>query len=246
MPRRSVSPATFLGAAAVAGGVVYLALRKGSGTMSLRLVNVALAYLPTSSSTLGEGDPRWDALLGGKVGEGRWKYYQRGYGTTCGIVAAALLEEAGGPPELINRDPPGGSGFTPGAHISRLYEGAQKLGLLRKPDEGQVPDLRRGDIYGSTRPAKDKDGNPLSGEHVGCVVGLDAAADSLAIETVDGGQGTSEHQMMKRIVRRVRMSDGTLAYPDGSRIPAGTVAIQTPGVGNTKLAWWIRLEGEGS
>ena len=214
--------------------------------MRVRLVDVALSYLPTSASTLGEEDPRWDALLGGKMGDGRWKYYERGFGTTCAIVAAGMLEQAGAPPELINRDAPGGSGFKPGWHVTKLHEGATQLGWIRMPQEGRLPDLEPGDIYCATHPAKDRDGNPLSGEHVGCLVGVDTTADAIALETADGGQGTSAHQMMARIRRVVRVSDGTLTYPDGSRIPSGTITIQTPGVGNTRLAWWIQLEDDSS
>jgi hypothetical protein len=47
---------------------------------------------------------------------------------------------------------------------------------------------------------------------------------------------------MTRTRRVVRVSDGSLPYPDGSPIPAGVITLQTPGVGNTKFAWWIQIE----
>lgn len=214
-----------------------------SGGLAVRLVEVVLADLPNEDSVLGEPDSRWDTRLGGRLGPGRWAYYESSHGTSCAVVQGAWLELAGGPAVMINRKAPGGSGFKIGAPVSRLYEGARSLGWLREPKAGTLPDLRAGDIYGTTHPAVDKDGNKLSGEHVGTVLSAELAGDTLNIETGDGGQKDSAgREAAKRRKRTISLSRGN-QYSDGSLIPAGTAIVSTPGVGNTKLAWWIRTGG---
>lgn len=188
------------------------------------LVAAALASLPNPDTVLGEPSPEWDELLGGRKSPNQWRYYERGYGTTCGVVAAAWAEKAGWPAELINRDPPGGSGFKIGEHISRLHDGAKKLGWLHTPVAGELPDLRPGDILGTTHPSVDKSGNPITGEHVDVVLSNDGQGN---LETADGGQTDDNgNQAAKRRKRHVDAN--------------GTVV--TPGSSNAHVAWWIRAE----
>jgi hypothetical protein len=40
------------------------------------------------------GMPLGDEILGGALGPGRWKRYEKGDGTTCGIVVGYMLEQA--------------------------------------------------------------------------------------------------------------------------------------------------------
>lgn len=205
-----------------------LASKVGGRVYADTLVAVALESLPDSTTVLGEPSPEWDALLGGKKNASQWAYYDRGFGTTCGVVAAAWAEKAGWPADLINRDPPGGSGFKIGAHISRLHDGARAHGWLREPKHGELPDLQPGDILGTVHPSVDKDGNPLAGEHVDVVLSVEPQDDgSLHIETADGGQEDAHgNQAAKRRQRSVRV--------DGS--------VVTPGSGNAHVAWWIHPE----
>ncbi len=213
--------------------------------LASRLLQVALNYLPESKSRISEPDPRWDKILGGRTSADSWKYYSRNFGTTCGVVAASWLEEAGGPPDMINRDPPGGSGFKNGWHIIKIMEGAKKLGWFRKPTNGQLPDLQPGDFYGSNHPAKDKKtGAVIDGTHIGTVLSVDRSGDTMTIETADGGQGDWIHQSAARRKRTLFISKGATPYIDGTLIPAGAVVLTTPGVGNAKLDWWIRNGGD--
>lgn len=202
-----------------------------------RLLSVILEALPNPDSVIGPGDALFDQLLGGKVGEGRWKRFERGHGTTCGVAMVGFGELASLTPELLNSAAPGGSGFTPGAHFSRFHAGAQALGWVRRPRSGELPDLGPGDIYVSNKPAK----NGVDGGHIGAIVSAQREGDALEIETADGGQ--DEGIKIRRRRRTVRVSDGSLKYWDGSSVPSGVVAIITPGVGVTRLEWWIRLEG---
>lgn len=207
-------------------------------TMGDTLVEVILSYLPNPDSVLGPGDPNFDMLLGGKIAEGKWRRFEKGHGTTCGVAAVGFGEQAGLPPDLLNSAPPKGSGFTPGAHFSRFRAGAQKRGWLQTPTTGELPDLRAGDIYVSEKPPK----NGVDGAHIGAIVSAVRKGDTIEIETADGGQ--DEGLKIRRRRRTVKMSDGGLTYYDGSAIPRGVVAIITPGVGNTRLEWWIRLGEE--
>lgn len=213
--------------------------------VAAELVNVATRDLPDSSTVLGEPSPRWDEILGGRKGPGQWGYYEAHHGTSCGVVAAAWLEGAGGPPSLINRAPPGGNGFVIGKHITKLHDGAKAIGWLREPTRGELPDLAPGMIYGTTRPAKDAEGHPLSGEHVGVILSVHRDGDVMTIETADGGQEDAQgRQAAKRKTRTVLVSQGSIPYSDGSMIPRGDVAIESPGAGNVKLAWWIATGGD--
>lgn len=210
-----------------------------------RLIQIATNYLPSSKSTLGEPDPRWDAILGGKVNADEWKVYSRNFGTTCGVVAAAWLEEAGGPPDMINRAAPKGSGFKPGWHIIKIVEGAKKRGWYRAPSKGELPELNPGDFYGSNHPAKDKKtGKTIDGTHIGLVLSVERVGDELHIETADGGQGSWTKQFAARKKRVLRISSGNTPYIDGTMIPAGAIVVSSPGVGNARLDWWIRNGGD--
>lgn len=239
--RSSLAASIGLVAAGVLAAGAWLAGRRKGGRLSERLLAVALADLPASDSVLTEPSERWDAVLGGRIDADRWRYYERGFGTTCGVVAASWLEDAGAPPEMINRNPPLGDGFKMGWHIIKARDGARKRGWLREPQSDQLPDLRPGDLYATNHPAKDKNGKPIDGTHIGLVVAVEHAGDAINIETADGGQGPWRKQSAMRVARTVRISDGSLKYADGSPIPAGRVAVMRPGIGNTRLEWWIRL-----
>lgn len=209
------------------GGPVGKSLVRGiwAGSLSERVASAVERDLPRSDSVLTEPSPRWDALLGGRIGPGKWRYYEAGYGTTCGVTAAGWLAKAGAPPGMINRDPPEGSGFGPGAHISRLRQGAQELGWLFRPRAGQLPNLRRGDVYCMVRATSDG----TSGEHVGVVLKSKRIGDSLHLVTGDGGQTSDAGKQAAKRRNRV-------VYPDGT--------VVTPGSGSATLAWWIRMGGE--
>ncbi len=199
----------------------------GGHVLADALVNAALADLPDSTSVLGEPDPTWDERLGGKKSANQWAYFERGYGTTCGVVTAAWAEIAGWPADLINRALPGGSGFKIGAHISKLHDGARAHGWLHEPKHGELPDLVPGDILGTTHPAVDKDGNPIVGEHVDVVLSVDPQDDGLHIETADGGQTDDKGNQAAKRRQRVVHANG---------------AVVSSGSGNATVAWWIRAE----
>ena len=91
------------------------------------------------------GTPLWDEILGGAIGPGRWKLYEKGSGTTCGILVGYVLEQARVDVRLINR----GDRFKIGAHISRLYEGGQSD---RRAPHGCG--TRAGDVEGAERSAR--------------------------------------------------------------------------------------------
>lgn len=200
----------------------------GGHVLADAIVAAALADLPDSTTVLGEPDPRWDELLGGKKSANQWAYFERGYGTTCGVVAAAWAEEAGWPADLINRDAPGGSGFKIGAHISKLHDGARARGWLHVPNKGELADLAPGDILGTEHDVVDKDGNHTRGEHVDVVLSVTPQDDgTLAIETADGGQTDSQGRQAAKRRQRVVHANGT---------------VVSPGSGNATVAWWIRSE----
>lgn len=132
------------------------------------------------------GTPLWDEILGGAIGPGRWKLYEKGYGTTCGIVVAYVLEQAGIDPRLINR----GDRYKIGAHISRLFQGGKAIGALRMDAE-----LEPGDVYCMLRDG----GKPgVVPEHVGLVLERHGAE----LVTADGGQTDANGNQCARIVRR--------------------------------------------
>lgn len=200
----------------------------GGSVLGDAIVNAALADLPDSTTVLGEPDPRWDELLGGKLNANQWRYYDRGYGTTCGVVAAAWAAQAGWPADLVNRDPPEGSGFKIGAHISRLHDGARAHGWLHVPNRGDLPDLVPGDVLGTEHDVFDKDGNKTRGEHVDVVLSATPQDDgTLAIETADGGQEDAQGRQAAKRRQRVIHTDGT---------------VVSPGSGNATVAWWIHPE----
>jgi hypothetical protein len=207
------------GAAAVAaaGAIYALRSRLFMAPLAARVRDAALALSPA-----GVGDPRWDnEVLGGKLGPGRWKYYEKGYGTTCGIFAGAVLARVGAPAALINREPPEGSGFKPGEPISRLYQGARALGWLRVAGRDPL-ELRPGDVYCVHRPGATYKGAPVSPEHVGIVVNVAGAK----ITTADGGQTDARGEQCS--LRRERTLSGA------------ELATVT---GPAKLVWWIRPGG---
>lgn len=237
MKRHRSTAAIVVAIGAAVGAVVAVCVRMRR-TMGDELADTILSYLPTPDSVLGPGAAAFDELMGGKLGTGRWARYEQGHGTNCGVAMVGFGIAAGLPPDLLNAAPPAGSGFTPGAHFSRLRSGAQARGWLRNPVAGQLPDVRRGDIFVSEKPPRDG----VDGAHVGVVLSAERSGDAIELETADGGQDGGV--AIRRRRRTVRFSDGALAYWDGSSIPAGTVAIITPGVGNTRLEWWVRPGGD--
>lgn len=220
-------------ALAVAAGLLSRRASKGAaepGTDDLpgRVLAAAKRLIPAPPAVLGRGDPAWDDAMGGiKGGEGVWRYYGEGFGTTCGVVAAYIAFLAGLPAELINRDAPEGSGFRVGEHIARLYQGAKALGWLRQPEGGQV-DLKPGDIYCTVRSGATWNGAPASGEHVGVVLSVSEpdASGNRTVETADGGQRDANGlQCAKRNTRTLKGETLTL------------------GTGPALVAWWVRTGG---
>jgi hypothetical protein len=165
-----------------------------------------LATVPNSDSVVDQSSDTFADLAGGKKGNGIWGRFQTGYGTSCGVIVVGWGLEAGLPPDMLNADSPGGSGFTPGAHFSRLQSGAKAHGWWNTPTTGQLPSLRPGDIYFINH----GDGNNA---HVGVIVSATPSADgqSLTIETADGGQGTSTDQQISRQIRTFSLASG--AHP---------------------------------
>lgn len=215
MKPRCVAAAT--AGIALVGGAVFALRGVFMAPLADRVLRAAAELSPAH-----EGDPHWDDfILGGALGAGRWRYFQRGYGTTCGIFGAACFARAGAPAVLINREPPEGSGFVPGQPISRLYQGAQTLGWLRVAGKDAI-DLRPGDLYCVHRPGATYQGKPVSPEHVGVVL----AVKGEAIATADGGQtDTQGRQCATRNSRKL----------SGDQL--STVS------GPARLAWWIRPGG---
>lgn len=201
------------------------ALEAPVGTPNARLLAAALSSLPSASAVLKPPDTLWDQILGGRLApflDGlTWGYFstwlgtkpdgekKRG-GTTCGIVAAYWAARAGWPVAWINRRKddaaaPGG-GFTPGAHITKLHEGARKAGWLITFDaspasssstrpatsiSGVPVELRPGDLYGTEKPeGLVFDGQKVDSTHVGVVksVGTPDAKGNREVVTLDGGQ----------------------------------------------------------
>lgn len=228
------------GAAILVRLLVPKKLPSGGHVLADALVNAALADLPDSTTVLGEPDPRWDEILGGKLSPNAWRYFERGYGTTCAVVAGDWMKEAGWPADLINRAPEDGGTATMtsdgqhlakgsiGAHISKMHDGARARGWLHEPSKGVLPDLAPGDILGTEHDVVDKDGNHTRGEHVDVVLSVTTQDDgTLAIETADGGQPDSQgRQAAKRRTRTVHANG----------------AVVSPGSGNATVAWWIRAE----
>jgi len=153
---------------------------KGGSSASNRIVNAAKRLVPCDYDT-----SLWDTILGGRISPGVWRYYEVNHGTTCGIVTGAILEQAGANPLLINR----GASYRIGAHISRLYEGGKKLGILRTD-----PDLQPGNVYCVTQDST----KPGDHSHVGVVL----ARQGETLITADGGQTDSAGHQCARIVRR--------------------------------------------
>lgn len=172
-----------------------------SGSTAERIIAAAKANVPADYGT-----PLWDEIMGPKRAPGKWAYYEDHYGTTCGVVAAKILEDAGVGPEYINRAEPGGSGFKIADHIARM----QRAGLA----DGTIIDnaeLEPGDVYHATHD------NP-PGEHVGTVI----ARDGDTITTADGGQTDANGHQCARIAVR-RLSGDTLTRIDG--VPAGAMKV---------------------
>lgn len=213
---------------------------KRGKSMSDDLRSAALEVLPSKDAVLQPPDPTWDAILGGRKGDSfggaAWGYFAvyvnekdgkkvKG-GTTCGIFAAYCAGKAGWPVEMVNRKPddpvaPGAS-FVPGAHILRVYEGAQKRGWIKK---GVAPEP--GDYYCVTHEGATYDGKAVSGEHVGVVIDVsDAAADGTRkVTTADGGQSNAKGEQCAHQNARTWYPDGRLTLTAGD---------------NGKLAWIVR------
>lgn len=199
-----------------------------------KFLDVVLGDLPDPTSTISEtsNPDRWDHILGGKLGPGRWKRFETGYGTTCGVAANGWLIDAGAPPVMINAAPPEGSGFTNGAHISRINSGASDpaLGWLRTVQRGQLPDFRPGDLYEINHTTNDG----TDGTHIGVVLAVTPSADgqSLTVDTADGGQGTRQAQYAGRNTRTFTLSSGPHPVTVQSKSGAGW------------LDRWVRLGGD--
>lgn len=227
---RLLLPVVLAGAGLLGVSMLVRRLRRPSPPADLRtcVVQRCIEVLPRSDSILGEPDPRWDAAMGGRKGPDVWSYYQENAGTTCGLFAAWVLSLCGAPPVMINRNPPEGSGFAIGAHITKIYQGAKSLGWLRTPPASGELELLPGDLYCTTRPGATYHGQPTSGEHVGFILSIGAAGPDGArpVETADGGQTDQNgRQCAKRRQRTLR----------GRQLSLVT--------GPATIDWWVRLGG---
>jgi len=249
--RPGYGPAVLVAAGAAAVGLVVWAASRGrpegpSGaptadagpttpdappTRAEALLRVVRGFLPEETSILAEPDPRWDAILGGRKGPDLWAYYQwaKGakYGTTCGIFAAACAAYAGLPREIINREPPEGSGYVPSHHIKRIWDGAGPLGWRMAYDgkSGLVP----GDIYCQARNGT-FNGKPTRIEHVGIVLScLEDGRGGWILETADAGQ--THPETLRQCAKRTR------------RIVVGKKITNTKTGAVAELQWLVRPKG---
>lgn len=151
------------------------------------------------------GTETWNEIMGGKIRPGVFKYYSDGWGTTCGVVVGAVLEKAGAPHELINRDP----SYKIGAHISKLYQGAKTLGLLRTDIDGLQP----GDVYAICRSNASKG---VDCTHVGFILERN---ENLLI-TADGGQSCYYPKLGKKQCAKIihrKIKGDYIITPDGNQ-----------------------------
>jgi len=168
--------------------------------MGLRanLLNVVLKDLPNANSVLGEPSARWDELLGGRTGPNSWGRYGRGAGTTCLIVANGWAIDAGFPDDMVITTPTPSGGGVP--VITAQINGAKTRGWLHTPVQGELPNLRPGDIYNINH--VNASGN--DGLHEGVVLSATLSPDGqmLTVETADGGQ--KDAQGREAATRQVR------------------------------------------
>jgi hypothetical protein len=192
-----------------------------------KFLNVVLKDLPTSSSIINQSSPRFDELMGGKKAPGMWERFQTNYGTTCAVTVVGWLLDSNAPSDMLNAAPPGGAGFTPGAHFTKLNAGAKSRGWWKTPVKGQLPDFRPGDIYEINH------GNG-NNSHVGVVLSVTPSADgqSIAVETADGGQGSTTAQEISRQVRTFSIGHGAHAVEYSAKYSSGW------------LDGWIALGGD--
>ena len=192
------------------------------------LLSAVLADLPDADSRLGEPDPRWDAILGGRTGPDSWNQYGRAAGTTCIITLNGWAILAGFPDNMVVAVPTPMGGGT--RMITAFNAGAGSRGWLHTPTRGELPDLRPGDAYEINHTTSDGS----DGTHVGVVVSVTPSDDgqSLTVETADGGQGTRTAQFAGRNVRTFSLSSG--AHP---------VVVQSPS-GPGWLDRWVSVGGD--
>jgi hypothetical protein len=222
------------GGCILAAGATELLMRNGfeAPTMAPKLAKTMAeraASFAEELTPLYEGDPRWDEVLGGRTGENSWGYFSVGYGTTCGIFAADVYSRAGAPVDMINRKPPEGNGFTAGLPISKLYNGAKKIGWLMTPTKGKPIELMRGDLYCVHRFGAMYNGKPASGEHVGIVTDVKTTNSVTVVSTCDGGQTDTRKESKKPGRQCAERRERTLS---GNTL--STVS------GPAELVWWIR------
>lgn len=179
-------------------------------SMPARIIAAARTLAPTAY-----GSPQWTDIMGApEWAPGKWAYYEDNYGTTCGVFAAKVLEDAGADPSYINRAPPGGRGFVNGMHIAFIERAAIAQGT-----KIEDADLQPGDLYHATHD------NP-PGEHVGIVV--ERNGDQLL--TADGGQTDSAGHQCSELISR-KLDGSTLTRTDG--IPSGPM----------KVTWRVHFSG---
>lgn len=241
------------GAVALFG--LYKLLRHGSTpsvpspTQGLRpaMLDAALELLPEPASVLEPPSPAWDGVLGGRIGEifgaPAWRYYAvrvgqnpdgsyRKGGTTCGIFTAYCAAKAGWPIDWINRAPDDkwapGSGFTPGAHISKLLAGAKKAGWwipaptssasgpanIVGDDLGASFELQPGDYYHQNHDGATYNGKPADGSHVGIIFSVSSpdARGFRQVVTLDGGDTNAKGEQCAKRHTRTLSPQWTLTY----------------------------------
>jgi hypothetical protein len=200
--------------------------------MGLRanLVNVILKDLPDSTSVLGEPSPRWDEILGGRIGPNAWGRYGRGAGTTCIIVTNGWAINAGLPADMVITTPTPTGGGTP--ILQAQLKGAKERGWLHTPVAGVLPNLRPGDIFNINQITS----TGLDGTHEGVVLSATKSPDgqSITIESADGGQRDAQGRQAATRQKR------TFAFQSGVH----PIAVSSK-FGSGWLDRWFAVGGDG-
>lgn len=183
--------------------------RRKISPMNDRLLAAALADLPSPTSVVAPGSTAFDAAAGGRrpdyLGAPAWAYYatfasvdpagnKRWGGSTCATFLAYWMArsnvgaDGGWPAAMIDRAPDDaygapGSGFQPGASLSKVVGGAKAAGIYVAADSTGF-ELRPGDAYHQDHPPA------ANSDHVGVVqsVGPPRGDGTREVQTIDGGQ----------------------------------------------------------
>lgn len=143
---------------------------------------------------------KFDWMMGPKLGPGRYKYYEKGHGTTCAIVVNAVLERAAIRPSALNR----GKFYRGNDHLSALVKHAKSKGAYVASPKAFQP----GDIY-----YIQENGRPENWH-----AGFFFSGGNSAIVTADGGQSNAAgNQCALFVKRKARQRGDSMEFsgPDG-------------------------------